>query len=156
MSAAVRRISRDLRTFRNESPEGAYGGPVGSDMMHWSVSFEGPEDTPYCEGVFPLDIKFPPNYPISPPKVVFTKPVFHPNVNYETGQICVDILTSGGDDGSWRPDNTVCHIVVAIANLMRAVSPHSPLNPEAGDLYTSDIDAYNERVEEEVEEHCSE
>lgn len=31
-------------------------------------------------------------YPIEPPKVTMITKIFHPNVNYNTGEICLDIL----------------------------------------------------------------
>ena len=31
-------------------------------------------------------------YPLEPPKITFMTKVFHPNVNFDTGEICLDIL----------------------------------------------------------------
>lgn len=39
----------------------------------------GPEDTPYEGGVFPAVLTFPQDYPLSPPQMKFTCPMFHPN-----------------------------------------------------------------------------
>lgn len=39
----------------------------------------GPDDTPFEFGVFRAILKFPPNYPQSPPSMRFTTPIFHPN-----------------------------------------------------------------------------
>jgi len=48
----------------------------------------GPEETPYADGVFTLDMKFPSEYPFKPPTVKFKTPIFHPNVKTDTGEIC--------------------------------------------------------------------
>lgn len=41
--------------------------------------FRGPEGTCFEGGVFPAKLVFPPDYPLSPPKMQFTCEMFHPN-----------------------------------------------------------------------------
>jgi len=41
--------------------------------------FRGPEGTCFEGGVFPAKLIFPPDYPLSPPKMQFTCEMFHPN-----------------------------------------------------------------------------
>ena len=55
--------------------------------MHYSVYvtdattlyYRGPEGTPFEGGVFTTRLVFPPDYPLSPPKMRFTCEMFHPN-----------------------------------------------------------------------------
>jgi len=42
----------------------------------------GPEGTCFEGGVFPAKLIFPPDYPLSPPKMSFTCDMFHPNSEY--------------------------------------------------------------------------
>ena len=51
----------------------------------------GPDDSPYKDGLFNLNIQFPTDYPFKPAKVAFTTRVYHPNVS-QNGAICLDIL----------------------------------------------------------------
>lgn len=45
-------------------------GPVSeSDFFTWSCLISGPSDTPFEGGVFEAELKFPRDYPLSPPKV---------------------------------------------------------------------------------------
>jgi len=45
-------------------------------------SYSGPEGTCFEGGVFPAKLIFPPDYPLSPPKMQFTCEMFHPNSRY--------------------------------------------------------------------------
>lgn len=47
-------------------------------LLH-NVIFSGPEGTCFEGGVFPAKLIFPPDYPLSPPKMQFTCEMFHPN-----------------------------------------------------------------------------
>ena len=44
--------------------------------------YRGPEGTCFEGGVFPAKLLFPPDYPLSPPKMQFTCEMFHPNSKY--------------------------------------------------------------------------
>lgn len=45
-------------------------GPVKeSDFFFWSCLISGPSDTPFEGGVFEAELRFPRDYPLSPPKV---------------------------------------------------------------------------------------
>ncbi len=43
-------------------------------------------------GTFELEIVVPKNYPLRPPKIHFVTKVFHPNIHFKTGEICLDLL----------------------------------------------------------------
>lgn len=47
---------------------------VASALVH-----RGPAGTPYECGVFQANLIFPDNYPLSPPKMIFTSEIWHPN-----------------------------------------------------------------------------
>ena len=47
----------------------------------WKVVFEGPEESPYEDGIFTLNFIFPSNYPTKGPEARFITPMFHPNVD---------------------------------------------------------------------------
>ena len=62
-----------------------------NDYRHFFIKMNGPPDSPFEGGVFPLEMFCPEDYPLKPPKVLFRCKVYHPNVNAH-GQICLSIL----------------------------------------------------------------
>ena len=74
----------------------------------------------YCiGGMFALSLRFPEDYPTSPPMVRFTTPIFHPNgilfvisfifLVFLDGSICLDIIKD-----KWSPINTVSMVLTSI------------------------------------------
>ena len=49
--------------MKRDPPEGCDAEPEGQDMFHWTGTIMGPPNTPYEEGIFFVDITFPPDYP---------------------------------------------------------------------------------------------
>ncbi len=104
--------------------------PVTEDNMYqWQAKFIGPRDTPYANGHFEIKITVSPQYPLVPPKASFITKIFHPNVHFKTGEICLDILKN-----SWSPAWTLSTVCRAIISLLSHPEPDSPLNCDAGNL----------------------
>jgi ubiquitin-conjugating enzyme E2 R len=57
---------------------------VNDNLFEWEVGIYGPPNTLYQGGYFKSSIKFPPDYPYSPPTVRFLTKMWHPNI-YENG-----------------------------------------------------------------------
>lgn len=90
----------------------------------------------YYKGQWNLDISVTPQYPIQPPKIKFDRktPICHPNINIDTGEICLDILKSE----NWSPAWNLEHLVGAILMLIDDPEPDSPLNIDLANLFRSD------------------
>ena len=57
-----------------------------SDLFKWDLMIEGPGDTVFEGGVYSAKMTFPSTYPNEPPKMIFTSPIFHPNI-YPNGEV---------------------------------------------------------------------
>ena len=99
-----------------------------SDIFQWTARLAGPQGTPYAGGYFDLKIICAPNYPLAPPRVTFVTPVFHPNVLFKTGEICLDILKPD----AWTPAWTQQSVCRAVAALLSHPEADSPLNCDCG------------------------
>ena len=60
---ALRRLTKEIQAIEKESPETWSAGPIGADMLKWRATISGPENTPYENGVFFVDIDIPNDYP---------------------------------------------------------------------------------------------
>ncbi len=67
--------------------------------------------------------------------------MFHPNVWWDNGLICVDILKDG-----WLPSYDVLAILHSICLLLVDPNPLSPANLEAALLYRDNRTEYNRHV----------
>ncbi|KAF9681125.1 hypothetical protein SADUNF_Sadunf06G0193000 [Salix dunnii] len=94
-----------------------------SNIFKWTALIKGPSETPFEGGVFQLAFSVPEQYPLQPPQVRFLTKIFHPNVHFKTGEICLDILKN-----AWSPAWTLQSVCRAIIALMAHPEPDSPLN----------------------------
>jgi peroxin-4 len=88
-----------------------------------------PASSGYQHGRFLLSIVVPPNYPLSPPAITFVTRVCHPNVKFETGEICLDVLGE-----NWTPILGVVGALESVARLLGEPGTDSPLNVDAAAL----------------------
>ena len=68
------------------------------DLRSWRCFLKGPPDSPFENGIFEISINVTPSYPIEPPKCKFMTKIFHPNIDFDSGEICLDILKE-----NWTP-----------------------------------------------------
>ncbi|ODQ79966.1 hypothetical protein BABINDRAFT_36737 [Babjeviella inositovora NRRL Y-12698] len=116
------------------------------DMHHWDCTISGPEDSPYEGGTWVLKIDVPPTYPTQPPKISFVTQIIHPNINFETGEICLSLLDASAKDGGWSPAWNLLNAAMAIVLLLTDPEPDSPLNIDAANLYRLDKRAYDSLI----------
>ncbi|KAG8343353.1 putative Ubiquitin conjugating enzyme [Trypanosoma vivax] len=140
---SITRLGKELRDI-NEHPD-PYVSLRPSDpnnMFVWEAVLKGPSETPFEGGKYRLCLSVPRDYPMVPPKANFVTKVFHPNVDFETGAVCLDILKS-----RWSPAWTLVNVCRAVLCLFSDPDPTSPFNCDAGNLLRAgDITGYNSMV----------
>ena len=82
MSAvAQKRLFHEYKNLSTNPPDGITAGPITEDdMFYWEALIQGPEGTPFEGGIFAAELKFPKDYPLSPPTMKFVGGgIWHPN-----------------------------------------------------------------------------
>lgn len=140
MSKSSKRIMNELEEIKKDPPSNCNAGPIGDNLYHWVGTIIGPSDSPYSGGLFKLDITFPQNYPFKPPKVKFTTPIYHPNINRH-GNICLDTLTS-----NWSPALTIIKVLLSISSLLTDPNPDDPLDKNIAELYLNNYEKFKQNA----------
>ena len=143
----MKRLAGDLKNLKKKPIEGITAEPIDeSDLTKWKGRVEGPKGTPFEGGYFHFKINIPENYPFEPPEVKMVTKVYHPNINSQTGNICVNILKPD----KWTSTNSIQLVLLSLQGLLTKPNPDSPLVGEINKVYVNDIDKYNETVREWV------
>ncbi len=102
-------------------------------------------------------MRFPQDFPFSPPTFRFTPAIYHPNV-YRDGRLCISILHSSGDPTSgeldaetWSPAQSVESVLISIVSLLEDPNISSPANVDAAVEWKKDHEAYKKRVDLDVQ-----
>jgi len=119
---AMKRIMHDRKNFiKNKlDTHGIYVQWDEDDIFQARAMIIGPEGTPYDKGFFLFKMKFPKNYPFSPPHVTFVtgdgKTRFNPNL-YVGGKVCLSILGTWSGP-SWTSSQNISTVLLSIQSLL--------------------------------------
>jgi ubiquitin-protein ligase len=92
MATSIKRLRKEAQQLQANEDEYIFLSPKGEDVFTWRGLLKAPPDSVYNGFTFVLDISIPQNYPLVPPTIYFRTKIFHPNVLFSTGEICLDIL----------------------------------------------------------------
>ena len=152
-ATALKRLKKERIDWRADHPAGFYArlkkNKDGThDYFNWECGIPGPKGTPWEGGLYKINLKFPEDYPVLPPKCVFEKKLFHPNV-YPSGAVCLSIIN---DEEDWRAGLKVKDILLGIQDLLANPNNKSPAQKEAFESYNKKSDEYRRKVREQAKE----
>uniref|UniRef100_A0A7S0SIR3 SUMO-conjugating enzyme UBC9 n=1 Tax=Mantoniella antarctica TaxID=81844 RepID=A0A7S0SIR3_9CHLO len=118
-SLAKQRLAIERKGWRKDHPHAFVAKPVtladgSNNMLLWECKIPGKSGTLWENGLYPLKMEFPEDYPSKPPRVSFPVGFFHPNI-YPSGKVCLSILN---EEKSWKPSITVKQILVGVQELL--------------------------------------
>ncbi|KAL8287592.1 hypothetical protein RQP46_003450 [Phenoliferia psychrophenolica] len=159
-STALKRLMTEYKQLTAAENEDSMftAGPISeTDFFHWSCLISGPSETPFEGGVFEAELKFPRDYPLSPPKMKFNPPLFHPNI-YASGDVCISILHAPGDDPNayessnerWSPVQSVEKILLSVISMLAEPNIESGANIDACKVFRDNREQYDEIVRAHV------
>lgn len=125
----ARRLRNDIRSIAQEGSTGIDAVPLDMQETHWQASIIGPANSPYEGGKFFLYIRFPYNYPMSPPHVRFLTKIVHPNVSRH-GDVGIDIIAA-----NWSISITISKLLLSVQSLLTDPYSEICMEPEIGRLY---------------------
>ncbi|OJJ99698.1 hypothetical protein ASPACDRAFT_78637 [Aspergillus aculeatus ATCC 16872] len=130
------------------------------NILNWNVGLIvlNP-DSLYYGGYFKASMKFPSNYPYSPPEFRFLRPLYHPNI-YKDGKLCISILHAPGEDEMsgelaserWSPAQRVESVLISILSLLDDAEISSPANVDASVMLRKNPEHYKSIVRQHVED----
>lgn len=146
---ALKRIEKEFKDIQKDVIANVSAGPkTADDLFTWEASIIGPSNSPYQGGIFKLNINFPSDYPFKPPKVSFSTPIYHPNINAQ-GSICLDILS-----GQWSPVLTISKVLLSICSLLTDPNPDDPLSGNIAHVYKNDRKKFDDTAREWTVKHA--
>ncbi|KAH8741046.1 hypothetical protein FG386_001598 [Cryptosporidium ryanae] len=134
MSTCKSRLLIEVRDSLKNKDDDIELSPSQNNVLYWIAEIKGPKETPYEGGIYKLNITIPIQYPLIPPTPIFETPIFHPNINFNTGEICIDVIKN-----NWSPAWTLNSLCRAILSILSDPNPNSPLNCDAGNILRSNV-----------------
>lgn len=149
---AQKRLLKELKSTTSLPNTVLLLQPINGDLFTWTAIIQ-PIDSLYSNAHFQLIMQIPQSYPLEPPTVRFithlspTKDksllskdvkistyIPHCNIDFKTGEICLDILKKD----HWSPAWTLQTVILAIVVLLDNQEPDSPLNVDMANLFRTD------------------
>ncbi|PRQ39467.1 putative aminoacyltransferase, E1 ubiquitin-activating enzyme [Rosa chinensis] len=126
-STVYKKIMREWKILSKHLPDSTYVRVYNTRIDLLRAVIVGAASTPYHDGLFFFDIKFPSNYPYQPPQVHYHSHGLRLNPNlYENGKVCLSLLNtwSGKKKEMWDPNqSTILQVLVSIQGLVLNEKP---------------------------------
>ncbi|KAH7963296.1 ubiquitin-conjugating enzyme E2 Z [Rhipicephalus sanguineus] len=147
------RVKKDIADFNASPPAGLFIAPEEGDITKIHALVVGPSGTPYEGGFFQFYMKFPPTYPISPPRVrIMTTDAgrvgFNPNL-YACGKVCLSILGTWAGP-PWSPAQGLESVLISVQSLMNERPYHNEPAFQNRERAQGEADRYNECIRHET------
>lgn len=147
------RLSKELQKIAQAPPKGICLYSKDDKYNVLEANIVGPENTPYSNGIFHLEIFVPDNYPFCPPSIKFLTKIYHPNID-EGGRICLDLIKMP-PIGNWRPTIGLEGLLIAIRMLLEQPNPEDPLMIEIAEEFKNNKSEFYRKAQLYTSQHAS-
>ncbi|XP_014670858.1 PREDICTED: uncharacterized protein LOC106811634 [Priapulus caudatus] len=142
------RLRNELKTLKQDPPEGIEATPLDRACCHWQASIMGPRESPYEGGKFHVYLQIPDGYPMRPPVVRFLTKIFHPNISRH-GDVGIDSIHH-----NWTLALTISKVLISIQSLLTDPYTQVCMEREIGTLYERDKSAFEETARDWTWKHA--
>lgn len=144
VKADIQRIEKEMNDLKtSELVPVTKAERIDNNDLLWKVVFEGPDESPYEDGIFTLKFIFPEDYPTHGPEARFMTPMFHPNVDASSdNHVCINLLNS------WDKNRTLEDVILGIYDILLNPLVKGAYHNDARQLLDKDYDEYYDKVEE--------
>ena len=146
----LERILSEYEFIKKKKGLHKIGGSIGiinkengndKDYYHWKACFIGPKNTPFENGLFFIEIKLDNNYPESKPLARFRTRVYHPNVDWYSGKICLNYIKD-----KWSSNNILRDAIINIFYLLQQPIFDSALNSDTSSKDGNEASDFKEKA----------
>ena len=148
---ALQRLRTEFSKLCDEALPGIVARPRGPDeLLIWDFWLAGPPGSAYAGGLFSGTLRFPADYPLAPPRMIFEPPLTHPNVysaaGARAGEVCISILHAGRDafgyeaaEERWTAVQSVRSVLLSVQSMLHLddANLESPADVDAAKLLVS-------------------
>ena len=147
--AGKRRIDTDVIKLIESKHQVTVKNDNMDDLI---VKFYGPIGTLYEAGVWRVRVNLPDEYPFKSPSVNFLNRIYHPNIDEDTGVVCLDVINQ-----KWSALYDLTNIFETfLPQLLTYPNSKDPMNPIAADMHLCKPEAYKKKVIEYVRKYATE
>lgn len=117
---AIVKANKDLKTcstMENFSIE-------ADNLQEWKCTYS-PQNNVRYKNSYNFTVNIPVNYPFGTPQIIFTTPIYHPNIDKDTGKMCMGILAG------WEPKYSLGVVFENIVSHFLEPDLGNPVNQDA-------------------------
>jgi len=154
-----RLLVKEVQEMEQTLPGGCRVRFDDPNALHDFVLTVSPDDGPWQGGKFRFRVSVPPDYNLSPPAVRCLTKLWHPNIDGESGDVCLSILRVGAgqqDSGlGWTPTRRLRDVIWGLSSLFGdLLNFEDPLNAEAAEHHARDKEGFRIKVRDWVQKYA--
>merc|ERR1712137_809333 len=137
-----RRLGKEFQQLSQTAPQDWLEVQLVNDNLYnWRVVMIGPDNTPYENGKFLIDLTIPVDYPFKNPVPKFLVKVYHPNVTDE-GKVCEQIFQP------WSPQSRILDVLSKLRNQSADPDVDTPLNMDIANEFKTNYSKFEKTAKQ--------